>query len=503
MAAQKLDNGARRMRDMSTQNLTAGQPRRDQTGWETHVMLEYLEQQKKLTINQWKIFAAATIGDMLDFFDYLLIGFVLAFFVKDWSLTYGQSAAILLSAGISAPFGSIIWGWVADKIGRRKVMIATILNFSVATGLMALTPEHGWVYLVICRFFVGFGVTGLYTVDIAVVQEFVPASKRGWITGVTTTMLPAGLLLGAVAGQYLEAYVGWRGLFAIGLLPAGLSLLIRAWVPESPHWLIRVGRFEEARQSLAWALMIDPNEIPLPATAPPVEKVAWRELFKYPRSVVAGSLIGLTQTGGVGFVLWQVTLFVMLLHITPAQASGLVIWLSLAQIAGRFFCSWISDAMGRRASIALTCAIAGVTMSLAGYWHDLFLGGVSVFYLMTMVQQFFGSGSYSIIGPYMAEIWPSRLRGSGMGLVYGVGNLGKFIGPAGLALIAGSSNFVSPQATVDALIPAMNYFAVWYVIGLLAALFIAFETKGRTIDEIDSALTARGPLATPVKAPAV
>ena len=103
--------------------------------------------------------------------------------------------------------------------------------------------------------------------------------------------------------------------------------------------------------------------------------------------------------------------------------------------------------MGRRASIALTCAIAGVTMSLAGYWHDLFLGGVSVFYLMIMVQQFFGSGSYSIIGPYMAEIWPSRLRASGMGLAYGAGNLGKFIGPAGLALIAGSSNLVSPQAT--------------------------------------------------------
>jgi putative MFS transporter len=142
---------------------------------------------------------------------------------------------------------------VADKIGRRKVMIATILNFSIATGLMALTPEHGWMFLVICRFFVGFGVTGLYTVDIAVVQEFVPASRRGWITGVTTTMLPAGFILGALLGQYVEVYIGWRGLFAIGLLPAGLSLLIRAWVPESPHWLIRVGRLEEARQSLAWA----------------------------------------------------------------------------------------------------------------------------------------------------------------------------------------------------------------------------------------------------------
>ena len=140
-------------------------------------MLEHLEQQKKLTTNQWKIFAAATIGDMLDFFDFLLIAFVLAFIVKDWQLTYGQSAAILLSSGVSAPLGSLVWGWFADRIGRRKVMIATILNFSIATGLMALTPEHGWVFLVVCRFLVGFGVTGLYTVDIAVVQEFVPASR--------------------------------------------------------------------------------------------------------------------------------------------------------------------------------------------------------------------------------------------------------------------------------------------------------------------------------------
>ena len=88
------------------------------------VMIEHLEQQKKFTINQWKIFAAATIGDMLDFFDFLLIAFVLAFIVKDWNLTYGQSAAILLASGVSAPLGSLIWGWVADRIGRRKVMIA-------------------------------------------------------------------------------------------------------------------------------------------------------------------------------------------------------------------------------------------------------------------------------------------------------------------------------------------------------------------------------------------
>ncbi len=465
-------------------------------------MIEQLDRQQKLTINQWKIFAAATIGDMLDFFDFLLIAFVLAFIVKDWHLTYGQSAAILLSSGVSAPLGSLVWGWAADKIGRRKVMIGTILNFSIATGLMALTPEHGWVYLVVCRFLVGFGVTGLYTVDIAVVQEFVPASRRGWITGLTTTMLPMGFVLGALLGKYVEAYIGWRGLFAIGLLPAGLSLLIRAWVPESPHWLIGAGRLAEARDSLAWALMVDPATIRLPAAAPPVEKVVWRDLFAYPRSVAAGSLAGLSGTGITGFVLWQVTLFVMVLHVTPAAASGLVIWASLGQIVGRFFCSWLSDAIGRRASIALTCAVAGVTFSLAGYWHDRLLGGVSVFYLMIVVQQFFGSGSYSIIGPYMAEIWPSRLRASGLGLAYGAGNLGKFIGPAGLAVIAGSANLVSPQTTVAALIPAMNYFAAWSLLGIVAAVFVGFETRGRTIDEIDSALTGARSLSTAAKTPA-
>jgi putative MFS transporter len=238
--------------------------------------------------------------------------------------------------------------------------------------------------------------------------------------------------------------------------------------------------------------MIDPSRIELPRHVEARPPQPWRDIFKYPRSIIAGALVGLTQTGGVGFVLWQVTLFVMILHITPAEAAGLTIWAAIGQIVGRFFCSWLADALGRRGSMALTCGLAGITMSLAGYWSNLFLGGVSVFFLMALINQFFGSGSYSIIGPYMAEIWPARLRTSGMGLVYGIGNLGKFIGPAGLALIAGSSNFVSPKATLAALIPAMNYFAAWYFVGMLAAFF-GVETAGRTIEEIDEAMHGGAP----------
>jgi len=421
----------------------------------------------------------------------------------EWNLTYGQSGAILLASGVSAPFGSLLYGWMADKVGRRTSLITAVLNVSLATAAMALTPEGGWLYLVACRFVVGFGVTGLYSVDITLMQEFSPAHKRGWFTGLTTTMLPAGQLLAALLGAFAAPYIGWRGMVAVGLAPALLCLYIRAFVPESPHWLLRRGRVEEARRSLAWALQIDPEQISLPAAPPAVEQTRWLEIFKYPRSIIAGCLTGLTQTGGVALALWLVTLLVMVLKVTPPEASKLVIWVSVVAILGRFFASWISDAWGRRASGIFTCLTAALFMSLAGYMHDFFIGGLSLFYAMILLQSFFGSGNYSIVGPYMGELWPARLRGSGMGFVYGVGNLGKFIGPAGLAVIAGSSNFVSPKATLDALIPGFNYFASWYVLGALAFWLIAMETRGRTIDEIDSALSRPMPApALPVEHPA-
>lgn len=461
-------------------------------------MFDVLERQERLTANQWKIFAAVVLGDMLDFFDFFLIGYVLAFVVRSWHLTYGQSAMILLSAGIGAVFGALFWGWMADRIGRRKVFIATALNFSLATGVMALTPaQHGWIFLTVLRFFVGFGVASLFAVDMPLLQEFVPASKRGWISGVSQTLIPLGNLVGAAIGGYLGPLIGWRGLFAIGLVPAAFTLVIRAWIPESPRWLIRMGRHEEARKSLAWALQLAPEEIALPESIPVVEKVRWRELFHYPRSVVAGCLTGITLTGSAGLLLWATTLFMLVLKISPAEASKLMIWVALSGILGRFCCSYLSDLMGRRVSGILIGLTSALTLAVAGYFHDVMLGTASAFFLLVVVHTFFGNGSLAITGGYMAEIWPARLRASGLGLVYGFANLGKIIGPLGLALIVGTSNYVSPKATLDAIVPALLYLAFWYALGAFAYWLVAFETNGRTIEEIDAALSAPAPVPVP------
>ena len=240
-------------------------------------MLDLLEQQNSLTINQWKIFTACLFSIVIDFFDFALIGFVLAFFVKDWHLTFGQSGAILFASGVAAIPGGIIFGWLGDRIGRRKVFMMMILILSFGTGVTALAPENGWIFIAVMRFIVGLGVGGLAAVDLPLLQEFVPASKRGWVSGLSIGLLPLGPLLAALLSASLGAVIGWRGLFAIGLVPAAFAFVIRLWVPESPRWLFGQGRFEEARRSLAWALKLDPSEIQLPTSLP-----------EQPRVVVAG-----------------------------------------------------------------------------------------------------------------------------------------------------------------------------------------------------------------------
>lgn len=453
-------------------------------------MLEYLETQSRLTGNQRRLLLVAILCDLLEFYDFFLIGFVLAFVAGSWKLTYGQSAIILLSSGVGAIFGASFWGWLADRIGRRRTVIASIINFSVATGILALTPDNGWIFLSVFRFFVGVGVGGLYCVVLPLVQEFMPTEKRGVVSGIVTAAVPLGLLLGAFLGGYLGSILSWRGLFAVGLLPAGIVLLVRTWMPESPHWLFRAGRVQEARESLAWALEIDPEKIPLPAIEPePMQPARWSEMFHYPRSLAVSWVGNLAaQTGIYGLTLWAPTLLVQLLHVKPARAAALMIGCSISAFLGRIVFAYLSESLGRRASGALFGSVAAVLLVIASYERNTFLGATSVFWLLLVVCYFFADGGFAIVGPYAAEVWPSRLRASGMGSAYGFGGIGKIIGPLGLALIVGSSDIVKPEASVAKIVPAFFYLGAWYALAAIVYGIFGIETRNRSIAELDREL---------------
>ncbi len=453
-------------------------------------MFEILDRRQSLTRNQKRIVTVAILGDMLEFFDYFLIGFVLAFVVGPWKLTFLQSAIVLLSSGIGAMFGAVFWGWMADRIGRRPVFNLTILNFSLATGALYFTPDGGWIYLTLLRTVVGFGVGGLYCVDLPLVQEFMPASKRGFIGGLVTAFIPIGVMIGSLFGAYLAPAVGWRGLFAAGVLPARAVLVGRMWVPESPRWLIRQGRTADAKRSLAWALKMDPADLPDPTPAESVVvRTNFMELFKYPRSLAVSWLGNLgAQTGVYGVTLWAPTLFVLVLHVSPAEAAKAMIGLTVGGVIGRFAFSWFSDKVGRRKAGGLLGFGAAVFIALAGICHAGTILGVSAFWLLLIVAFFFADGGFAVVGPYAAEIWPSHLRTSGMGSAYGFGGIGKVIGPLGLALVVGSSNVVKPEATLDAIQPAFLYLASWFVLAGAVYLFLGIETNGRSMEQIDAEL---------------
>ena len=135
-------------------------------------------------------------------------------------------------------------------------------------------------------------------------------------------------------------------------------------------------------------------------------------------------------------------------------------------------------------------------MALAGYFHDVYVGTVSVFFVLIMVQRFFGDASYAIIGPYLAEVWPNRLRASGMGFSYGIGNLGKIIGPLGLALIVGSGNYLKPDVPLPEIPLAFVYLGCWFLMAGAVYYFLGIETRGKSIEQIDRELAVTADLST-------
>ena len=460
--------------------------------------LQQIDQQAFLTRNQKFLVVAVIIIACLEFFDIYIVGFVLAFISKPWNLTFGVSSIILLASGVGGIIGSPVWGVIADTYGRRPTLIATIVMLCAGSLFMAFTPHGNWIYIAFFRFFVGFAVGGI-VMDYTYMQEFLPSRMRGFISSQVAVWIPGGLLLGSFLSAYLTPIVGWRGLFALGALPALMVLVFRFMIPESPLWALRRGQLAVARAATAWALQCPPEEVELGTVdaGDKWQRPRFSELFHYPRSLVA-SLIGNlgALTGNYGLILWAPTLLVLVVGTTPAHAAELMMGISLVGMFGRFVFGYLSDIIGRKACAAIAFLVGAALLVLTGFMTSGMIGTISIFWLMLMLSNFFVDGGFAINGPYPAEMWPSHLRASGTGLAYGFGGIGKITGPVGLALIVGSSNFVTPQAMLPAVVPAFIYLAAWYLLSGLVYGLVGIETKGLSYAQIDSLLAAKPTLKT-------
>jgi putative MFS transporter len=447
-----------------------------------------------LTKNHYKLITAAVLGDMLEFFDYWIIGFVLAFIVIPWRLSFGASAIVLLSAGVGSLIGAFFFGYLADRIGRIPVLLITTATFSIPSGFMYFTPEGNWIFLTVFRFLVGFGVGGLYAVDLPLVQEFVPTRYRGVIGGFVTALIPAGSLLGGICAAYLTPMIGWRGLFLIGLIPAAISLLFRFWMRESPRWLIKQGRYKEAVKSINWVTgeNFDYRNVIVGAKQKAAEKkVAFTEIFQCRRSVAVTWITGFLQAVmDYGFTLWAPTLLALVLKIPARQAAKLFIVVPISSIVAKFAWSFLAERFGRRACGMMVGIGAVITCLIISRFWNAWWGGIPVIYPAFIAVFAFVGGGWAVTGPYATEVWPQHLRATGMGSAYGIAGLGRVVGPFVLSFFAGSGNVVSPKATTNAIGPAYIFYALCGL-ALCITFYFGIETRNKSIAEIEGMVISR------------
>src|ERR1700712_4468939 len=206
----------------------------------------------KLTLNKALIFiiAVAAAGFFFDSFDIVIVSYPLPLIRQEFNLDPKQVGLIGSAALAGMGLGSWFWGWVADRWGRRVVFAATVMMFSICTGIAGLSMSLG--FLIGARFMTGLGLGGMVPIDQALVAEYAPARIRGRVSATLPLCWPIGIFAAAGAGLLIVPNFGWRWLFALGVLPAVLVFFIRRGVPESPRWLADQGRHEEARAALRY-----------------------------------------------------------------------------------------------------------------------------------------------------------------------------------------------------------------------------------------------------------
>ncbi|KPW46114.1 Major facilitator family transporter [Pseudomonas syringae pv. antirrhini] len=346
-----------------------------------------------------------------------------------------------------AVLGALLFGWLADRLGRRKLFFITLLLYVGATAATAFSFSV-WSFMLF-RFLTGMGIGGEYTAINSTIQEFTPARYRGWVDLTINGTFWLGAALGAVGSivlldpLWVGAELGWRLCFGIGAVLGLLVLLMRLWLPKSPRWLLIHGQSAQATkivEQIEADLELRGHVLPAVTSKPlrlhvrdhtPLGEVARTLLVTFRQR----SLVGLTLLTAQAFF-YNAIFFTYALVLTdfydvPAERVGwYVLPLALGNFCGPLLLGRLFDVVGRRTMISLTYGLSGVLLAISGYLFQQGLLDVTQQAIAWMVIFFFASAAASSAYLTVAETFPLEIRALAIAVFYAFGTgLGGMIGP--------------------------------------------------------------------------
>jgi putative MFS transporter len=412
-----------------------------------------------------------------ELFDYFVVGYLVSAIAPAWGLTFGKTSIMLLSAGVGAIFGALAGGRLADRYGRKHVLLGAATLCCVGAGCLALVPDGDWISFTALRCVVGVGYGACGSTQFALIAEYTPRARRTLLTSSMGIPAGLGLLLASSVVSMLYAELGWRGTAMLGFAPLVVVLLI-AWIaPESPRWLLSRGRRVEAQRAAAALLNLPEYDAAAPVPVRAAATVSLREITADARrfwlivviQVALGSVLA-------GVLLWGPTLVAQVFEVTPQKAATYFVGVSISALIGRIAFTWLPHRIGRVRS-GLLVGFGGTAALLVAVWqHDAYWAGVPVLFLCLVAGQFFYDGGYSNLTTYASELYPVRAGARAMGVSAGSAGVGKILGPLVMGLIAGADNLVSPAVTQHAVVPVFLFLAACCLVVGLAYLFLGVET---------------------------
>lgn len=389
-----------------------------------------------------RIAIALGIGWMLDAFEVQIIGSVIPGIQEEFSLNSVQSVWINIVWFAGIAMGAMAFGYLADRVGRKKLFVATLILYSVAAIATAAAPSYE--IFIFFRFITALGVGGEYSAVTSAISEFMPARNRGRSSGLVMTFWALGGILASVVSIVIISTLGltWRYTLLFGVVSAAYGLLARRLIPESPRWLASRGRRDEADAVVEDITGISSADGYVDPDAGSTGSSRLRTLWTHYRGrLLFGMALDFSEAAGYYglFTAMSILVFSQATGAVPISDAALPYYFLIANVgalAGGIVVSFALDKIGRKPTVTFSYALAAASM--IGCAAAAATGSPTVVLAAFTIAAFFATCAWVSAYPTFSELFPTPLRASGIGASVAVGRTGAIIGQVVLAVTATS-----------------------------------------------------------------